>query len=185
MKAISPLFIFVTAFFAVYVEASFDLLRNVAGAQVDLLPALIVYAALTHGIEVVALLALGGGLWFDSLSANPMGVSIWPLFVVGLVVYRFRALLLREHTYAQFVMGLAASAAVPLLTLLILLSLDARPIFGWGSLWQWFVMMFFGGLATPLCFGFFDRMQRAFAHATPPETSFRPDRESKHGRRTW
>ena len=49
------------------------------GAQIDLLPALMVYAALNAGLPTVALLAVFGGLWFDTLSANPLGISILPL----------------------------------------------------------------------------------------------------------
>ena len=45
-----------------------------------------VYAGLSTGITTVALLALCGGLWFDSLSANPLGVTMLPLFVIGLAI---------------------------------------------------------------------------------------------------
>jgi len=48
-------------------------LREWLGAQVDLLPALMVYAALYTGLANVAGLAVLGGLWFDGLSANPLG----------------------------------------------------------------------------------------------------------------
>ena len=70
-----------------------------------------VYAALNADIVTVSLLAVLGGLWFDSLSANPLGVSILPLFAVGFVIYLQRELILRELPFAQFVLGAAASAA--------------------------------------------------------------------------
>ena len=64
-----------------------------------------------------------GGLWFDSLSANPLGVSVLPLFVVGLAIHVKRELIVRDQTFAQVVLGAAAPAlAVPLLTLLLLLT---------------------------------------------------------------
>ena len=50
---------------------------------------------------------------FDSLSANPLGVSVLPLFLVGFLIYRQRELILRDQPFAQFVLGLGASAAVP------------------------------------------------------------------------
>src|SRR5947209_15681885 len=46
-------------------------------------------------ISMVAVLAVAGGLWFDSLSANPLGVSILPLLMVGLLIHGRRS---EEHT---------------------------------------------------------------------------------------
>ena len=71
------------AFLAVFWEAAFGGVRHLLGAQVDLLPPLMVYASLCTGLTTVTLLALCGGLWFDSLSANPLGVTVLPLFAVG------------------------------------------------------------------------------------------------------
>src|SRR5208283_1757969 len=109
------------------------------GAQVDLLPALIVYAGLSADLVTVALLAFLGGLGFDALSANPLGVSVLPLFAIGLAIYANRELILRDQTFAQWSLGLAASAAAPPLTLVILLTTGHKPLLGWGSLWQWLV----------------------------------------------
>ena len=44
-----------------------------------------------------------GGLWFDSLSANPLGVSVLPLFLVGLAIHLNRELILRDQAFAQVV----------------------------------------------------------------------------------
>lgn len=184
MNALNPILILLAAFFVVYFEASFSAFRNIAGAQIDLLPPLIVYAALTHSVGFLAILALCSGLWLDSLSANPLGVSVLPLFAVGMVIYHFRSLLLREMTYAQFTLGLMASAAVPALTVIALLTFDANPIFGWGSLWQWFVVTLLGGVSTPVIFRVFDWLQRALTYAKAAETSFRNDRDIKHGKHT-
>src|SRR5205814_864722 len=73
MNWLNVIFIFVAAFLAVFWEAAFNPVRHLLGAQIDLLPPIMVYASLTEGIGVVSLLALCGGLWFDSLSANPLG----------------------------------------------------------------------------------------------------------------
>src|SRR5262249_2433767 len=66
--------IFIAAFLAVFWEAAFSGLRHLTGAQIDLLPSLVVYAALYSSFSSVAALAALGGLWLDSLSANPLGV---------------------------------------------------------------------------------------------------------------
>jgi integral membrane sensor domain MASE1 len=80
------------------------------------------------------------------------------------------------------VIGLGASAAVPVLTLLLLLTLGEKPIRGWGTLWQITVMSVGGAIATPLCFLLFAWLRRTLVHGQVVETSFRPDREIRRGR---
>jgi hypothetical protein len=53
--------ILVAAFLAVFGEATLPILHHWLGAQVDLLPVLMVYAALTADIATVSLLAVLGG----------------------------------------------------------------------------------------------------------------------------
>ena len=137
---------------------------------------------MSAGIFTVALLSTLGGLWFDSLSANPLGISVLPLFVIGFVIHYCRELILREQLYAQFLLGLAASATAPVFALLSLLGAGAEPLVNWWSLWQWLIMALGGGAITPVCFRVFDRLNRAFNYQPLPETSFRPDREIKRGR---
>ena len=182
MNWLHTLLILGAAFLAVFWEAAFHGIRNLLGAQVDLLPALMVYASLRTDLRTVCLLALLGGLCFDSLSANPLGVSVLPLFVIGVGLYATRELVLRDQAFAQWVLGFGASAAAPLLTLLVLLTLGNTPALGWGSLWQWVVMSAGGAVATPLCFVLFEWVQRALVHSRVSETSFRPDREIRRGR---
>ena len=75
-----------------------------------------------HIHPLLVLLAVLGGMWFDSLSANPLGVSILPLAAAGFPIYLRRDLILRGLPFAQFVLGAAASALGPALTLLLLLN---------------------------------------------------------------
>ncbi|HTD66838.1 MAG TPA: hypothetical protein VK846_09960 [Candidatus Limnocylindria bacterium] len=182
MNALNTIFILTIAFLAVFVESSFGTFRRFLGAQVDLLPALMVYASLSAGLTTVTLLAVLGGLWFDSLSANPLGVSILPLFLIGFTVHQFSHLILRGQTYAQLVLGFAACGFAPLFTLLILFSCGAEPILGLGLAWQWFVMTTLGGLLVPLYFKLFNKVYRTLGYERVPETSFRDDREIKRGR---
>lgn len=182
MNWLNTVLILAAAFLAVFWEAAFDGLRHLLGAQIDLLPALMVYASLSADIVTVALLASLGGLLFDSLSANPLGVSVLPLFLVGLLIHMKRDLILRDQTFAQLVLGLAASAVVPLLTLLLLLTTGHMPLFGWGSLWQWIVVSVGGALATPVCFELFGWLERSLVHNRAAQSSFRSDREIRRGR---
>jgi rod shape-determining protein MreD len=182
MNWLNPILILLAAFLTVFFEAVFSGYSALLAAKVDLLPMLMVYTALTYGPLMVVTLAFAGGLWFDSLSANPFGASVLPLLLIGFLVYHNRGLLLRQNTNAQFFFGLFASAAAPAMTLLIVIALGESPLIGWGSLWQWIAMSLIGGLLTPVCFRFFDRVQRALNYESVKEPSFHPDREIKRGR---
>ena len=182
MNSLNTIFILGAAFLAVFWEAAFGGLRHILGAQVDLLPALMVYASLCTGLTTVSLLAVCGGLWFDSLSANPLGVTVLPLFIIGFAIHLAHELILRDHTYAQFVLGLGASALMPILTLLVLLSIGQKPLVGWGTLWQLVVLTVGGAVATPICFELFGWLQRTLVHPSAAQSSFRPDREIRRGR---
>lgn len=182
MNWLTPILILLVAYVTVYVEASFDGLRHLLGAQIDLLPALMVYASLTTGLPTITTLAVCGGLWFDSLSRNPLGTSILPLFLAGYLIYLRRGLILREQPYAQLVLGLLASSILPLLTLLFLLSTRQGPVVGWGTIWQWLVMSLGGGVLTPVVFRLFDGLHHALSYQPVVETSFRMDREIRRGR---
>jgi cell shape-determining protein MreD len=175
-----PLLILSFAFLAVFGEATLPAPRFWLGAQVDLLPALMVYTALNADLVTISCLAVLGGLWFDSLSANPLGVSILPLFAAGFPIYARRGLILRDLPFAQFVLGAAASAGVPLLTLLLLLNAGHQPVLGWGSLWQWVVMSAGGAAATPFVFALFDWCGNTLGYKPRTEIGFRSDREIQH-----
>jgi len=182
MSWLNTLFILVIAFLVVFWEAAFHGLSHLLRAQIDFLPALMVYASLTGGLATVCLLAVLGGLGFDSLSANPLGVTVLPLFVIGLGLHLYRDLILRDQFFAQLSLGLTASALAPVLTLILLLTTGHRPLLGWGTLWQLLVMSIGGGIATPVCFELFKFINRTFGPPQVSESSFRPDREIRRGR---
>jgi len=182
MNWLDTILVLFAAFLVVFWEAAFQGVRHLLGAQIDLLPALMVYASLCAGLNTAMLLALCGGLWFDSLSANPLGISVLPLLVIGVAIYASRELLLRSQAFAQLVIGLAASIAVPLITLLLLLSTGHQPLLGWGTLWQVLVMGFGGALATPVFFELFGWLHRKLGRVQVSEVSFRPDREIRRGK---
>ena len=174
--------ILVAGWLIAFGQSVFSGLGQLLGAQIDLLPALMVYASLTCGLPGVLFLACIGGLGFDVLSANPLGVSCASLFVIGFVIHWRRELILRDERYAQHVLGAMASAAAPLLTLFILLCAGETPLLGWATLWQFIVMAAAGALAAPLFFRLFALFDRLLNHPVLPETSFRTDRELKRGR---
>jgi len=170
------------AFLAVFGQATLSAPRHLLGAQIDLLPALMVYAALNADLVTLSLLAVLGGMWFDSLSANPLGVTVLPLMVAGFPIYVRRDLILRGLPFAQLVLGAAASALVPALTVLLLLNAGKQPLIGWGSLWQWLVMIAGGAAATPLIFSLAEWCGHTLGYKPRTVAGFRPDREIHRGR---
>lgn len=174
-------FVLAVAYLAVFLEA-WCRLPHWLGVHPDVLPALMVYTALTNGLASVVLLAVCGGLLFDSLSLNPLGISVTPLLVIGWMIYQSRDLLLRENRFAQFVLGVVAGAFQPVAVLFLLFNLGLMPLVGWFSLWQWMALALTAGAITPLCFKLFDRLRRAFEYQPANSGGFRPDREIKRGR---
>ncbi len=182
MIVLPNILILLAALLAVFAQSALPGLRSLLGAQVDLLPALMVYTALTASPFMMIALAVVGGLSFDTLSVNPLGTSVLPLLVVGFLLQLRRDLLLRDQVYAQFVLGLLASALAPALAVLILLTLGKSPLLGWGSLWQWVVMAVGGAAATPVLFFLFGWLNHALGYQRVTESSFRTDREIRRGR---
>ena len=182
MNWFNTIAVLIAAYLSVFFQATFNDLRHLVGVQVDLLPAIVVFASLSSGIVTLTLVSVCGGLWADSLSSNPLGISMLPLFLIGLLMHRSREYILRDQAFAQFVLGTGATAAVSLLTLLMLFNTRVQPLVGWFSLWQWFALSLFGGAATPLWFRLFDWLGESLSYRPVGATSFRPDREIKRGR---
>src|SRR5262245_30098064 len=164
MNVLHNILILATAFVLVFLQATFTPWRHFLGAQPYLLPSLMIYTSLSTGITSISLLSVRGGLWLDSLSRNPLGVSILPLFLIGFIIQRYRGLILRDGTFAQFMLGLGASGAAPLATLALLMNMNVHPLLGWFSIWQWIVMAVGGGIATPIWFWIFDRLLGALSY---------------------
>lgn len=182
MTWLHSIFVLLLAYAGVFAESWWRWPHAWLGGQLDLLPALMVYTALTAGMPTVVLLAVWGGLLYDSLSLNPLGTSVIPLLLIGYFIHRSRELLLRENSFAQFMLGAMAGAFQPLATLFLLLNLGLTPLLGWSSLWQWLVLALTGGAVTPLCFRLFAGLRRAFEYQPAESAGFRPDREIERGR---
>jgi hypothetical protein len=104
------------------------------------------------------------------------------LMTVGFVIAIFRELLLSEQVTAHLVLGMIASAIAPLISIIVLLGVGEEPLLGWASIFQWLILATGGGLATPVWFKLFNRLDRALRYKRAPEGGFRPDREIVRGR---
>lgn len=170
--------IFLSVFLQAYVEG----IRQLTGAQPDMLPPLMVYAALSGTLGSVVTVAVAGGFLLDSLSVNPAGVSVLPLLATGIVLHANRDLIMRNELFARCVLGAAASAIVPAATLILLLTMGHSPNLGLGTLWQLLFLTASGSVLTPLAFILFARLRRAFAYGRAATISHRYDREIRRGR---
>lgn len=172
----------VLALTVVFAQAAFQWPRRLLGAQVDLLPALMVFTALRLGLGSVIAVAFIGGLSMDALSLNPLGVSPLPLVVIGVLLHWKRDQILREETVAHVLLGMGASLVAPLGTLLMILTAGATPLLGLGFIWHLVVMTVGGGVATPLIFALMHQLEKALTYQPHSQPSFRPDREIQRGR---
>jgi cell shape-determining protein MreD len=183
MNWLNPVLLILGAFLTVFGECAWETPRQWLGVQVDLLPCLAVYAGLTGQTVTLTLVTALGALWFDSLSANPLGSSLPALIFLGFLVQSYRDLIMQDDLLVQIMLGGAACAVAPVITLLFLLSLGCEPLVGWFTLWQVGVMAMSGALAAPAVFWTCRFLSRAFSYPQTGESSFRPDRELKRGRR--
>lgn len=177
------LLVLAAAYGLVLVQSAFDLTRWLCGAQINLLPALMVYAALNCELPVLVLLAVVAGLLFDSLSANPLGTMSFALFVPAWLIYLQRGLILRELPFARFALGTAAGGVTPLIALLLLLSAREELVLGWFSLVQWLVLTLLSGLLTPVVMTALDYIRKSLSYQPVVAEPFRSDRQIRRGRR--
>lgn len=182
MNRLETISILLAAWLAVAFEVSFNGFRNWFGAQISLLPALMVYVALSSSLPGVALLAIVGGLAQDSFSANPLGVTTLALAFTGFLLHYKRDLVLRDQIYAQVMMGFLASALVPACVILALMNTHNPVPLTWRLLAQWLVMATGGAVATPLVFRLFARLSRWFTYQPLPEARFHDTRQIKRTR---
>ena len=123
-----------------------------------------VCAGLTLGAGHVSTSAMLIGLWLDSLSANPLGLSILPLFIASWAVFTFRELILRDEVVAQFYLGTAAGAMVPVLQVWLLWFVGAAPLFGWEMSVWWLINALLCGVAVPMFARLTKLLDRWFSH---------------------
>jgi rod shape-determining protein MreD len=172
----------VTGYLVIFAQARFTAFRDLVGAQPDLLPGMIVFAAMAFHLGTVMLCAAVFGLLFDSFSANVLGTTFVSLAMIGFFCSRYRDLLLSEHFTTHWVLGLMASAIAPVISYTVLRLQDIKPLVAWGSAWHWAIMIAGGGVITPLWFKVFNRLDEALRYKELPESTFRPDREIARGR---
>jgi rod shape-determining protein MreD len=176
-------FVFVlTGYTLIFAQARLTLVRDALHTQPDFLAGLIVYAGLAFRLEITLGCAAVLGLLFDSVSANPLGITILSLSFIGIVAARFREFLLSEQFTTHWVLGLAASGVSPVFSLILCSFAGSEPLVGWSSAWHWAIMTAFGGLLTPAWFALFNKLDSVLRYQEVPESVFRTDRQIARGK---
>ncbi|MBM3828968.1 MAG: rod shape-determining protein MreD [Verrucomicrobia bacterium] len=182
MNRLESIAILLAAWLAVAFEITFNGFRSTLGAQFSLLPALMVYVALSSSLPTMAMLAVVGGLMQDAFSANPLGVTTLALSLTGFMLHRQRDLVLRDQLYAQVMTGFLASSLVPACVMVVLMNTHHPVPLSWRLLGQWLVMAAGGALVTPLVFRLFAQVKQLFAYQPVPESHYSETRQIKRTR---
>jgi rod shape-determining protein MreD len=182
MTWLSPILLLVVTWLAIFLQTGLMPLRELLGAPPNLVPALVVYAAFTHGLGLVTVLTLTAGLWIDALSGSRLGTGVAPLFGLGFLLNTRQHLLLREQRYAQFWLGFAGGLGVPLAHAGILQLGADEPALGWFTVRQLLSLGLLNGLACPAIFLLFDRLRAVFEYQPSGPGPYMSNREMKRGR---
>ena len=174
MKGFFTLTILLTALTSIYAASAWHLPRQLTGAQLDPLPALML---------VVALRA--PSLLQSALSSGPVGASLVPLYALGLVVHLNAHSLSQYHIGPRFALGAIAGGVVPALTLGLLVLSGHEPLVGWFTLWQWSVGILGSGIFAVLFFPLLEWLDQSVEEqplAAPYDTTTRIVRGTRfHG----
>jgi len=203
MNWIHPTALLLGTWGIVFLEASSVRLHGWLQAQPDLLPALVVYAALYSNLPTTAAVAILGGLGSDTFSSGPLGLGVVPLLVLGVLLHQRRDVILRDSAWAQASLGAVASGTVWLAGFLLVFvlwpfasagasatpywpevrgGLGALPDMGLGRLWQWLVATGTGLVGTPLLFRCFRWVDGTFNYQPAPVPHRYLEREIERGR---
>lgn len=120
-------FLFLAVVLAMALQCTLAAVVNISGAKLELVPAMVVFAALFANWRRALFVAVAGGLLFDALSYQPLGLSVAPLAVATVAINHFQRVLYRRNILLQIALGGATSFAV--------------------SVWTWMLLRF---TATPL-----------------------------------
>jgi cell shape-determining protein MreD len=202
MNWVLPSALLLATFVAAFIQSSLGGLRSVIAAQPDLLPALVIYAALNTRLATTTATAVVGALAHDALSSGPFGLTVLPVTSLGIVLNIRRDVLLKDSRWAQALIGGGGAVAVALGSLAILfliwpvLSNPPDPSFlpeqrqgttflpnlGLATVWQLSLIGLFGALITPLVFWAFRWIESTLDYPPLAPSLPRPDREIKRGR---
>lgn len=133
---------------------------SVGGARLDLMPAVVLYAALTGSWQQTMGAAVVAALLLDTPSFASLGLSVPPFLVVGLAINHFQKVLYRDHAIVQCGFAAAISSASSLWTWLTL-QVSAAPLpMSLGVVAKIMVISVLAAAVAPPLFWMLDLMRR-------------------------
>jgi rod shape-determining protein MreD len=155
-------FLFAAVVLAMALQCALAAVVNAAGAKFDLMPAMVVFAALYAPWSRALFVAVACGLLFDALSFQAPGMSVAPLVAAAAVINHFQRVLYRDNIVLQLALGGATSLMVSAWTWLLLLP-GATPLpLEFGITAKMALIALLAALATPLVLWLFKSAARWF-----------------------
>jgi len=143
-------FLFAAVVLVMALQCALAAVVNVAGVKFDLMPAMVVFAALFASWKHALFVAVVCSLLLDALSFQALGLSIAPLAVAAAAINHFQRVLYRDNILLQAALGGATSLAASVWTWL-LLRLGETPLpFEFGIAAKIALIALLVALGTPL-----------------------------------
>jgi rod shape-determining protein MreD len=153
-------FLIAAAAVAMGIQCSLAPVFNIGGAKLDLMPAIVLYAALTGSWQQTMGAAVVAAFLLDTPSFARLGLSVPPLIIVGLAVNHFQKLLYRDHLIVQCGFAAAFSLAASIWTWLTLQLSDAPLPMSLGVLLKIVGIAALASVVAPLVFRVLDVLRR-------------------------
>jgi len=127
------------------------------GVRLELLPALLLYAAFTVSLPSALLLGLLAGVMYDAFSAGHFGGSMFP-YVLSIAIFCLvRPIFFRNQFTTQFLSGIVFG----FIALSLQFVLSGKFLVGWGHVFPKILRLsLITGILSIFYFGFFDLTAR-------------------------
>lgn len=152
------------AMLLVVIQSTVANVFTIQGVKVELLPALVVYCAMSTSLPTALLVAFCGGLLQDVLSAARLGTSVLPLCGIAIVLFQMRPVLVRNFYLSQALLGAMAALFTSLWMALCQMVFVGRNLIAGFTLLTIFWVVVSSGLLTPFVFQGLDRLLLFIGH---------------------
>lgn len=143
-------FLFASVVVAMALQCALAAVVNVAGVKLDLMPTVVVFAALFASWNRALFVAVACGVLLDALSFQALGLSVAPLAIAAAVISHFQRVLYRDNILLQLALGGGTSLATSIWTWLLLRAGDTPLPFEFGIAAKMALIALLAALGTPL-----------------------------------
>lgn len=131
MKKFELLTILLAAYFLVCLQISFHSIGFWIHGYIQFPALAIIYSSTRKLSEISWIYCVIVGLWVDSLSMNPLGLSILTLIACNALSMKTRKALIGKPWLSNFSSGFITGSLYPCLTVILLLLFGESPVTGW------------------------------------------------------